>query len=281
MIGASSCGGAPTKAETPTLEPTVSATPAAKPADDGIVSADAGELEVRAIPQTSEERRLEDAIHRTAAACAPPAKWSECEDAIAGLKATRRKEASVSDVFLLDLLERDRNVAVRRVVGTLLVDLDRASPLLRDRALAARLLDAADRESNPDVASVLIWAIGNVDLETTMLDERIRDFALARKESLGGNFPARVVHNAALSPRAANVISAWLASAPSPFRRIIQLSVSTEANARRDGASFCAAMLELGKREPSDHRAALDVVSTGEGCTASQRSAAKAALRKR
>ncbi len=163
--------------------------------------------------------------------------------------------------------------------GRLFVDLDRASPLLSESALASRLVAAADRESDRDVSGILTWAIGNVDLEATKLDDRIRDFGLARKESLGGNFPARVVHNAKLSPRAATVTVAWLASAPSTFRRIVQISVSQETNTR-DGADFCAAILDAATSDAANQRAVLDAVSTGEGCTKAQRSAAKAALGK-
>jgi len=76
------------------------------------------------------------------------------------------------------------------------------------------------------------------------------------------------------------VTSAWLTSQPSPFRRIVQLSVAIETN-DRNGAAFCAAMLDVGKSDASSQRAVLDAVSTGEGCTKAQRSAAKAALEKR
>lgn len=248
--------------------------------DSGVTNADAGAPEQKASERTPEEKRVEEAVQRAARTCTPPAKWSACEDATTEMKAARRKETAVSDAFLLELLEHARSTPVRQVIAALFLDVERASPLLRDRALATRLVNAADREPDPDVASVLASAIGNVDLETTNLDDRIRDFALIRKEALGGNFAARVVHNAASSPRAAAVTGAWLSSGPSPFRRVVQLSVSTEANDRQEGAAFCAAMLAIGTKEPSGNRAALDAVATGEGCTKAQRSAANAAAAK-
>ncbi len=278
-VGVAGCGG-PAKVAQPSSTAPIKESPAATVFDGGSASADAGVPEAPAIVRTPEEKRLEEEVRRAATRCTPPAKWSECEDAIDGLKKARRKETAVADVFLLEILERDRGAMVRRVVATLFVDLDRASPLLREAALASRLVAAADRESDRDVSSILAWAIGNVDLEATKLDDQIRDFGLASKESMGGNFPARVVHNARLSPRAATVTSAWLASQPSPFRRIVQLSVAIETN-DRNGAAFCAAMLDVGKSDASSQRAVLDAVSTGEGCTKAQRSAAKVALEKR
>jgi hypothetical protein len=272
-----SCGGPPRVSEGPSsgrYEQPESST--SRHSDATTSDAHAGPHETLATARNAEEARLEEAIERAAAACAPPPKGAECEDALARLKEARRTESAVPDVFLLDRLERERRTVVRRVVATLVVDLDRGSPLLRDPALASLLVTAAETDASTEVSSILAVAIGNVDLESTRIDDRIRGFGLARGH-LSPNFSARVVRNAATSPRAASVTAAWLADAPSDFRRLVQRAVAAEAKDAR-GAAFCAAILEEGQRDPIVQRATLEAVATGAGCTKAQRTAAESGL---